>query len=252
MRNKDAIIVQLRNPPGKEEPFPVLRVFDDAQMLKLKRAFFEDTIRQIAEVRGSDIKLAVAPPARISWAQDAIENLAKRYDGQSAYKALAARTEIIPQAVAPLEERTADNMQRCFDEGYERVVLVGGFTPTLDPQRVIDALRHLNSHPLILGPTIEGGCYLIGMRADSRDAIGLVSVGSDVAYKKSINALNTAGIPWQEIDLSYDVGHQEDLEFIVREINHCRYTGDEDTALNTERVLAQFMRESPPSGGHGA
>jgi len=98
---------------------------------------------------------------------------------------------------------------------------------------------------LILGPTIEGGCYLIGLRSDCREAIGLVSVGSDVAYKRSTSALTEAGITWQEIDLSYDVGHQEDLEFIVREINHCRYTGDEDTALNTERVLAQFINESP-------
>ncbi|MEW5873574.1 MAG: DUF2064 domain-containing protein [Candidatus Zixiibacteriota bacterium] len=245
MPTKDVVIVQMRNPPGKEEPFPVLRVFDDAQMLKLKRAFFEDTIRQVAEVRGVDIKLAVAPPARLSWAQDAIENLTARYNGHATYKSLAARTEIVPQAVGPLEERTAENMQRCFDEGYERVVLVGGFTPTLDPQRIIDAFKHLRSHPLILGPTIEGGCYLIGLRSDCREAIGLVSVGSDVAYKRSTSALTEAGITWQEIDLSYDVGHQEDLEFIVREINHCRYTGDEDTALNTERVLAQFINESP-------
>ncbi len=247
MANKDTIIVQLRNPTGKGEPTPVLRVFNDVKMLKLKRAFLEDTIRQVAEIKNADLKIAVAPPSRASWAKDAIEHLAARFSDQKAYTGLAGRTEIITQAIEPLQKRTADNLRHCLDDGYQRTVLVGGFTPTLDPQRVQDALNHLRKHPLILGPTIEGGCYLIGLRADCREAIGSVSVGSDVAYKESTAALKEAGLSWQEIDLSYDVGHQEDLEYVVREINHCRYTGDEETGRRTEQVLAEFIKDSPPT-----
>lgn len=247
MAHKDTIIVQLRNPTGKGEPTPVLRVFDDVKMLKLKRAFLEDTIRQVAEIKNADLKVAVAPASRVSWAHDAIEHLTTRFQGKKAYATLAERTEIITQSIDPLQKRTADNLRRCLENGYQRTVLVGGFTPTLDPQRVQDALNHLRKHPLILGPTIEGGCYLIGLRADCPDAIGKVTVGSDVAYKDSTAALREAGIPWQEIDLSYDVGHQEDLEFVVREINHCRYTGDEETGRCTEELLAEFIKESPPT-----
>ena len=247
MAHKDTILVQLRNPTGKGEPTPVLRVFDDVKMLKLKRAFLEDTIRQVAEIENADLKIAVAPPSRALWAKDAIEHLTARFGDKKAYASLADRTEIITQTTEPLQKRTADNLQRCLENGYQRTVLVGGFTPTLDPQRVQDALNHLRKHPLILGPTIEGGCYLIGLRADCREAIGLVTVGSDVAYKDSTAALQEAGLPWQEIDLSYDVGHQEDLEYVVREINHCRYTGDEETGRCTEQVLAEFIKQSPPT-----
>jgi hypothetical protein len=259
---KDVIIVQLRNPTGKGEPLPILRVFDDIKMLRLKRAFFEDTIRQVAEVQDVDIKIAVAPPSRASWAEEAIDHLVTRFSKLADYRDLSQRVEIITQAVAPLEDRTAANLRRCLENGYRRTVLVGGFTPTLEPQRLTvlvggftptlepqrlrDALNNLRNHPLILGPTIEGGCYLIGLRSDSADAIGLVTVGSDVAYKNSIAALTNAGLSWQEIDLSYDVGHQEDLEYVVREINHCRYTGDEETGSCTEAVLAEFIEESPP------
>ncbi len=247
MAHKDTIVVQLRNPAGKGEPTPVLRVFDDVKMLKLKRAFLEDTIRQVAEIKNVDLKIAVAPPSRASWAKDAVEHLAARFSNIKAYAGLASRTEIITQPTEPLEKRTADNLRHCLDNGYQRTVLVGGFTPTLDPQRVQDALSHLRKHPLILGPTIEGGCYLIGLRTDCPEAIGLVTVGSDIAYKESTAALRKAGLPWQEIDLSYDVGHQEDLEYVVREINHCRYTGDEETGRCTEQLLAEFIQESPPT-----
>lgn len=248
MARKDVIVVQLRNPTGKGEPLPVLRVFDDVKMLRLKRAFFEDTIRQVAEVENVDIKIAVAPPSRASWAKEAIDHLGERFSEFANYSDLARRAEIVTQDVAPLEERTAENLTRCLENGYRRTVLVGGFTPTLEPQRLEDALNNLRSHPLILGPTIEGGCYLIGLRSDCRDAIGLVTVGSDIAYKKSTAALTHAGLSWQEIDLSYDVGHQEDLEYVVREINHCRYTGDEETGRCTEEVLAAFIKESLPPG----
>lgn len=247
MAYKDTIIVQLRNPAGKGEPTPVLRVFDDVKMLKLKRAFLEDTIRQVAEIKNADLKIAVAPPSRATWAKDAIDHLAERFRGKKAYDSLSDRTEIITQSTDPLQKRTAENLRRCLENGYQRTVLVGGFTPTLDPQRVQDALSHLRKHPLILGPTIEGGCYLIGLRADCPDAIGKVTVGSDVAYMESTAALREAGLPWQEIDLSYDVGHQEDLEFVVREINHCRYTGDEETGRCTEDLLAEFIKDSPPT-----
>jgi glycosyltransferase A (GT-A) superfamily protein (DUF2064 family) len=246
---KDVVIVQLRNPVGQGEPFPVLRVFDDKKMLRLKRAFFEDTIRQVAEIKDIDIKLAVAPSDRISWAQDAVEHLVERYPKKAAYRSLVDRVEILSQDVAPLVQRTAGNLKHCLDTGYRRAVLVGGFTPTLDPNRVKDALTNLRSHPIILGPTIEGGCYLIGLRGDCMEALGLVTVGSDVAYKKSIAALRDADLHWQEVELSYDIGHQEDLEFVINEINHCRYTGDEDTGCCTESVLAEFIKESGSDDG---
>lgn len=247
MTRKDTIVVQLRNPTGKGEPLPVLRVFDDVKMLRLKRAFLEDTLRQVAEIKNVDLKVAVAPPSRATWAKEAIEHLMARFSDRKGFADLADRTEIITQATDPLPKRTAENLRRCLENGYQRTVLVGGFTPTLDPQRVEDALHHLRKHPLILGPTIEGGCYLIGLRSDCREAIGLVTVGSDVAYKESTAALKKAGLPWQEIDLSYDVGHQEDLEYVVREINHCRYTGDEETGRCTELILSEFIKETPTS-----
>ncbi len=247
---KDVVIVQLRNPVGHGEPVPVLRVFDDKRMLTLKRAFFEDTIRQVAEIKDVEIKLAVAPSERVAWAQTAVEHLMDRYPNRAEYRKLADRVEILTQDVAPIEQRTAGNLKHCLDNGYQRAVLVGGYTPTLDPNLVKDALGNLHKHPIILGPTIEGGCYLIGLRGDCPEALGLVTVGSDVAYKRSIAALRDADLAWQEIELSYDVGHQEDLEFVINEINHCRYTGDEETGRCTESVLAEFMQDAESDDGN--
>ena len=248
MRKRDIVLIQVRNPVGKNEPLPVLRVFDDMKMLRLKRAFFEDTLCQVATVDGIDIKIAVAPPPRAVWARDAIASLTERFPQRRSFQTLTERTEVISQPVAPIHKRSATNLRYCLEAGYRNIVLMGGYIPTINPELIATAFRHLGKHPLILGPTIEGGCYLVGMRSDCAEAADLISIGTDVAYKNSTAALEKAGITWQEIELSYDVSHQEDLEFIVREINHCRFTGDEDTARCTEATLAEFIRETTADG----
>lgn len=243
MASRNVILLQLRNPVGKEESLPVLRVYDDVRMLRLKRAFFEDTLCQVAAIDSADIKVAVAPPSRSVWVREAISNLAARYPGRKSYQTLASRSEIIGQAVAPITTRTTDNLEHCLSAGYRHIILMSGYIPTVSSDIVADAMRHLNNHPIILGPTIEGGCYLVGIRSDCPEAASLISIGTDTSYKDSTEALTEAGLAWQEIDLSYDVTHQEDLEFIVREINHARFTGDEDTGLCTEAILAEYMNE---------
>jgi len=245
MRGRSVIIIQVRNPVGKEEPLPVLRVFDDVKMLKLKRAFFTDTLAQVAAVEFADVKVAIAPRERAIWARDAAALLREHYPQRRGVESLASRMEVLPQSVASIGERTTENLRHCLSAGYQYIITMGGYLPTMPPELIVGALEHLRDHPLILGPTIEGGCYLFGMRSDCPEAAGLVTIGSDQAYRDSTGALERAGLTWQEIDLNYDVSHQEDLEFIVREINFCRINGDEDTGRCTEDVLAEYIKESP-------
>lgn len=243
MASRNVIILQLRNPVGKEEPLPVLRVYDDIHMLRLKRAFFEDTLQQAARVENADIKIAVAPPSRSVWGKDAIANLAKRFPDERTFATLAARCEIVGQGVAPIDERTAENLQMALAAGYHKILLMSGYVPTVHAEQLAAAFTYLAEHPIILGPTIEGGCYLVGLRSDCPEAVSLVSIGTDTSYRDSTVALAKKKLKWQEIDLSYDVTHQEDIEFIVREINHARFTGDEEIGLCTESTLSEFMNE---------
>ncbi len=251
MASRNVVILQLRNPVGKDEPLPVLRVYDDIHMLRLKRAFFEDTLAQVSRVENTDIKIAVAPPARSVWGKEAISHLVKQFPDDRIYAGLAARTEIIGQGVAPIEQRSRENLDMALKAGYKNIVLMSGYVPTVRADQIGDAFRFLADHPIILGPTIEGGCYLVAMRSDCPDAAAIVSIGTDTSYRDSTVALAKKKLSWQEIDLCYDVSHQEDIEFIVREINHARFTGDEATGRFTEAVLSEFMEESEKKPKNG-
>jgi rSAM/selenodomain-associated transferase 1 len=69
-----------------------------------------------------------------------------------------------PQAEGGLGERMAAFFAGEFDDGAERVVLIGADSPTLDPTIVISAFLCLESRDVVLGPATDGGYYLVGAR----------------------------------------------------------------------------------------
>ena len=67
-------------------------------------------------------------------------------------------------------ERLAHAMASAFAAGYERVIAVGNDCPTLHDVDWATVDAHLADGQPVLGPTPEGGTYLIGMRRDHFDA----------------------------------------------------------------------------------
>ncbi|NKB81952.1 MAG: DUF2064 domain-containing protein [Nitrospirales bacterium] len=63
-----------------------------------------------------------------------------------------------------LGARMAQAFQMAFDHGYQGAMLVGTDLPTLGTTIYHQALKALSTHDLVLGPTVDGGYYLIGLR----------------------------------------------------------------------------------------
>jgi len=237
----DALIILVKNPNTLTDRPPVLQVFTDEQMLKLKTAFVEDTICACARLDGVELKVAVAPPERAQLVKRAVNNLRERFPRRQAFASLPERLEILTQNVAPLAERMRDAIDHCFTVGYDRVLVIGGYNPTLTGKTTSGALRELKRNHIILGPTIRGGFYLIGMDSRHPEVFDDIPVGTDQAYGAVSDRLRELGLAWKELELWYDVSHQEDIEFIVRDINHFRLTGDEESARATEDVLTKYL-----------
>jgi len=240
-KNKDALIISVKNPITDDDRPPVFRVFTDEQMLELRTAFVEDTLCTCAQLDGVDLKVSVAPKERVPMIERAIANLQKRHPRQAAISSLERRLEILVQEVAPLGERIRDAVEHELAAGYHRVLVIGGYNPTITDTLLKSALKEMKKHSVILGPTIRGSFYLIGVDANHPGLFDGIPVGTDEAYAAIINRLQAAGLVWKELDLWYDISHQEDIEFIVRDINQFRLTGNEYSARATEEVLTQYL-----------
>ncbi|MBI1966710.1 MAG: TIGR04282 family arsenosugar biosynthesis glycosyltransferase [Gemmatimonadetes bacterium] len=73
--------------------------------------------------------------------------------------------EFRPQASGHLGTRLAHAFARHFAERAERVVLVGTDCPGIDRRLVTESFTALATFDVVLGPTLDGGYYLLGLRA---------------------------------------------------------------------------------------
>jgi uncharacterized protein len=71
---------------------------------------------------------------------------------------------LLDQEGTDLGARMHGVFDRLFARGYRRVIIVGTDVPSLPLNRYPEALELLSRHDLVLGPAVDGGYYLIGLK----------------------------------------------------------------------------------------
>jgi rSAM/selenodomain-associated transferase 1 len=93
------------------------------------------------------------------------------YDGGKADEAyFAAHFAMVPrarQATGELGERLEDAFECNFAEGAGRTVIVGSDAPTLPDSSLHSAFDFLAEADVVLGPALDGGYYLVGLRREA-------------------------------------------------------------------------------------
>jgi rSAM/selenodomain-associated transferase 1 len=77
---------------------------------------------------------------------------------------LGEERSLLPQEGADLGERMKNAFLDVFSEGFERAVLMGSDLPDLPGRIIRDALLSLDTYGSVVGPSQDGGYYLIGFR----------------------------------------------------------------------------------------
>ena len=82
------------------------------------------------------------------------------------FKVLEGRygARLLPQEGDDLGARMSGAIEKAFALGHRRVILTGTDLPTFTRSHLTQAVDHLTTHDVVLGPTTDGGYYLIGAR----------------------------------------------------------------------------------------
>lgn len=67
------------------------------------------------------------------------------------------------QIEGDLGEKMSNAFKTSFEEGTEKVILIGSDCPTLTGAIMEEAFNKLNENDVVFGPSKDGGYYLIGM-----------------------------------------------------------------------------------------
>ena len=215
--------------------------FSNDELNFLHHAFIADTIINVFEARSIDYHLFYADlPATKKQVNTILSYLKKKLKGKRG-RQLSECLEIT--ALPP--ERWGVKMEmvfrKCFDDGYEHVLFIGSRTPTLMSERLKLALKLLKQSDAVFGPTVEGRYYLIGMTNHYHVDLSAFDWRSPNIYSEVSNHFKEMGLTWSELEIWYAVEHNEDLEYLIRDINQFRLEGNELAARETEKVLERIL-----------
>jgi uncharacterized protein len=141
----------------------------------------------------------------------------------------------LPQRGSTLGERMREGARDLLTAGFDAAVLIGSDLPTLPPEHVSSALGVLTrgGEVLVLGPTDDGGYYLIGLTQSRPEFFDHIPWGTPLVLQRTREAAEALGIPVETMPLWYDVDSASDL----RRVWH-HSEPPNSTARNTRAWLA--------------
>lgn len=223
--SRNALIVFTREPePGKTKT-RLMPYLSPEQCAELHRCMLKDISR---EMRKADAALIVA------------------YTGENTGDPVFLRS-IMGKSALFIRQRGGDigsRMQNAIEDvlglGYDKAVLIGTDIPEIKAETINASLDLLESCDVVMGPTYDGGYYLIGMKALHPEAFNVESYGGSTVFDETAGSLRKAGLSVRETDAYADLDTKDDLSGFRRRMRkdpHLRKS-------RTGRFLAQTAKIS--------
>jgi len=126
---------------------------------------------------------------------------------------LGRRRLYVPQQGEDLGARMENAFRHVFEKGISQAVLIGSDSPDLAASLLKQAFRELRRHDAVIGPSSDGGYYLLGF--DARhfvpEAFANVSWSTDHVFAQTLDILNRHACdvfvlpPWHDVDTRSDL-----------------------------------------------
>lgn len=191
-----AVVLMTKAPRAGDVKTRLCPPLDFDAAAALHRCFFLDTLEKIVSLETANPVISYTPASERAY-----------------FAALAPGALLLPQRGADLGARMADCFDRLFALGYPGVVLIGSDLPTL-PQRVLrEALARLATPQvdMVLGPSEDGGYYLIGLRRLYRTLFEAMLWSTPQVFGETVQRAQQLGLRLAYLPTWYDVDTPDDL-----------------------------------------
>ncbi len=138
-----------------------------------------------------------------------------------------------PQHAGGLGQRMQAYFMSAHERGAERVVLIGSDSPTLPVEWIEQAFEKLQAFDVVVGPSEDGGYYLIGVRGALPPIFTDIRWSTSDVLPQTLAALAAAGASYHLLPKWYDVDQLQDLRRLQRELQE-----HEPDSLHQPLILA--------------
>lgn len=123
---------------------------------------------------------------------------------KNAYKAV--------QKGKDLGERMKNAFLKGFENGYERIVLIGSDLPDINATHIQNGLGALENSEVVFGPAEDGGYYLIGMSKMNNNVFQNKPWSQSHLLSETLSELKQNNTTFSTLEVLNDIDTFEDLE----------------------------------------
>jgi len=118
-----------------------------------------------------------------------------------------------PQAGLDIGPRMYHAINLLLALGYEKVSVIGTDIPDLDGQTIYEAFEQLELHDIVIGPAMDGGYYLIGMKAADIRVFTDISWSTGKVLSQTIKIIESLGLNHYLLKTYRDIDRPDDLKY---------------------------------------
>ena len=160
----------------------------------------------------------------------------------------AGRKKLLQQRGSNLGERLHHIFVDLFHLGYQQVVVTDSDSPTVPLSSIAKAYELLDgvSCNVVLGPSSDGGYYLVGLNCPTEGLFHRIPWSSAAVVEKSMERASELGLNVALLPLAYDIDVEADLKRLWEDLQSSPEL--QERALRTYAFLRRFFREPDPIG----
>lgn len=194
---RERLIVFTRFPePGKTKTrlIPALGPEGAAELQRMMTEHFTAQARRFAEGRDTAIE--------IRHAGGGADRMARWLGSDFVFRA---------QSDGDLGRRMLSAFRGAFAAGADRAVTAGADCPLITPEILRQAFDRAADHDLVLGPSRDGGYYLIGLRRAIAELFEGIAWGTGEVFDRTMAIAKSMGLSVALLETLDDVDRPEDL-----------------------------------------
>ena len=158
------------------------------------------------------------------------------------FKAVGARhgVQLWDQVGHDLGMRMDQAFRSAFELEYQSTLLVGTDLPTLQSATLEQALRSLADYDIVLGPTLDGGYYLIGLKKPVPELFLDIPWSTDHVLSLTQQKAGALGLSITLLPQQRDLDTIDDLNAFIKEM---RGPGKKNISHRTAGVLQALSKQ---------
>ena len=141
-----------------------------------------------------------------------------------------------PQIGNDLGQRLENGFHQGFSDGYKKLLVIGSDSPDLSTSMIQNAMDQLENNDAIIGPSTDGGYYILGLKAESYkpDIFHDIQWSTEHVFTETLNRLHQHKLKIKILPKWYDIDTYEDLYDL--------YTRNLKTSFKNSKTMQELIQ----------